>query len=66
MIGGPRSNVFVCLLVPRSKLRFPVYLLQTGELAPVGDKFVPLKALEKYTHTYVEGANRFKVRRVAE
>lgn len=39
----------------------PAYCLETGELAPAGDKFVPLKALERYTHTYVEGANRFRV-----
>jgi hypothetical protein len=48
-------------IVPISEPELPAYYLETGELAPARDKFVPLKALEKYTHTYVEGASRFRV-----
>ncbi|OBU01039.2 hypothetical protein VE01_00919 [Pseudogymnoascus verrucosus] len=50
-------------LVPESEPELPAYDLETGELAPAGHNFVPLKALEKYHHTYVEGANRYKVNR---
>ncbi|OBT62350.1 hypothetical protein VE03_08437 [Pseudogymnoascus sp. 23342-1-I1] len=51
------------VLVPVSEPKRPDYDLETGELAPGGHRFVPLKALEKYHHTYVEGANRYKVNR---
>lgn len=47
--------------MPESEPELPAYDLETGELAPAGHNFVPLKALEKYHHTYVEGANRYKV-----
>ncbi|KFY02812.1 hypothetical protein O988_01887 [Pseudogymnoascus sp. VKM F-3808] len=49
--------------IPESEPELPDYDLDTGELATAGHKFVPLKALEKYHHTYVEGANRYKVNR---
>ncbi|KFY71146.1 hypothetical protein V499_08671 [Pseudogymnoascus sp. VKM F-103] len=49
--------------LPEYEPELPAFDLETGELAPAGHNFVPLKALEKYHHTYVEGANRYKVNR---
>jgi hypothetical protein len=49
------------ITVPEDEPHVPVYDLKTGEIAATENKFVSLKALEKFTHKYVEGANRNKV-----
>ncbi|OAF58126.2 hypothetical protein VC83_05374 [Pseudogymnoascus destructans] len=61
VLGGEMDPKIIS--VPESEPELPAYDLETGELAPAGHNFVPLKALEKYHHTYVEGANRYKVNR---
>lgn len=47
--------------VPEDEPFVPIYNLETGEIAATENKFVSLKALEKFTHKYVETANRNKV-----
>lgn len=39
----------------------PDYALQTGEVSTTEGRYVPLQALAKFTHTYVEAPDRNKV-----
>lgn len=47
--------------VPREEPDVPDYALQTGEVLTTEGRYVPLQALEKFTHTYVEAPDRNKV-----